>query len=332
MVPPELACRRHVQPFVKVQSSGSGEQADALACGGGCRVPIVGGIPRFVSVDNYAAGFGLQWKAFRRTQLDSYTGTTISHDRLARCFGGSLDIVRGKTVLEAGCGAGRFTELLLDAGARVVAADLSVAVEANYDNCGARENYFVCQADLRYVPVRSQSFDFVMCIGVVQHTPDPEETIRALAGYLRPGGQLIIDHYTHSYPETRSRKALRRMLLTMPPARAKRVSLALASALVPLHRLSRLGVPGMSRIRSHLQQISPLVDYYDVYPELGDELLDTWAVLDTHDTLTDRYKHLRSAEEIARALAAAGLVDIEARYGGNGVEARARRPERLASA
>lgn len=324
-IPPELACRAHGASF-DTSSASVVEQADALLCARGCRIPVIGGIPRFVAADNYAAGFGLQWKAFRRTQLDSYTGTSISRDRLSRCFGGSLEVVRGRTVLEAGCGAGRFTELLLDAGARVVAVDLSVAVEANYENCGSRDNYFVCQADLRQVPVRPQSFDFVMCIGVVQHTPDPEETIAALAGYVKPGGQLVIDHYTHSYPETRSRRALRRMLLTMPPARAKQLSLALASALVPLHRFSRRDMPGMSRIRTRLQALSPLVDYYDVYPELGDELLDTWAVLDTHDTLTDRYKHLRSADEITSALAAAGLVDIEARYGGNGVEARARRP------
>lgn len=325
-VPPELACLPHTAAFAALGALDTVEKADALVCPQGCRVPIAGGIPRFVSADNYAVGFGLQWKAFRRTQLDSYTGTSISRDRLTRCFGSSLDVVRGKTVLEAGCGAGRFTELLLDAGARVVAVDLSSAVEANFENCGSRDNYFVCQADLRRVPVRPHAFDFVMCIGVIQHTPNPEETITALAGYVRPGGQLVIDHYTHSYPETRSRKALRQVLLRMDPARAKQVSLALANALVPLHRFSRLNVRGMGRVRSRLQRISPLVDYYDVYPELGDELLDTWAILDTHDTLTDRYKHLRSTEEIANALAAAGLVDIEAYYAGNGVEARAHRP------
>ena len=82
------------------------ERSSALVCPHGCRFPVVGGIPRFVESDNYAASFGLQWKTFRKTQLDSYTDTNISRDRLTRCLGGSLDIVKNKDVLECGCGAG----------------------------------------------------------------------------------------------------------------------------------------------------------------------------------------------------------------------------------
>jgi hypothetical protein len=87
----------------------------ALLCDKGCRFPVIRGIPRFVSDDLYASSFGLQWNTFRKTQLDSCTGTTISKDRLTRILGG-LDWLDGKTVLEAGCGAGRFSEVLLKAG------------------------------------------------------------------------------------------------------------------------------------------------------------------------------------------------------------------------
>ena len=71
--------------------------------------------------------------------------------------------------------------------------------------------------------------------------------------------------------------------------------------------------------------MSPVFDYYDTYPELGKGLAE-WALLDTHDGLTDHYKHLRTPGEIADALSAAGLEVIDSRPGGNGVEARARRP------
>ncbi len=76
-------------------------------------------------------------------------------------------MVRDKNVLEVGCGAGRFTELLLKHGARVFASDLSAAVEANYDNCRGAAGYFVCQADLRELPARREAFDFVICLGVI---------------------------------------------------------------------------------------------------------------------------------------------------------------------
>jgi len=302
------------------------EHATALVCPSGCQVPILRGIPRFVPSEGYAAAFGWQWKRFQRSQLDSYTGTTISRDRLARCLGGSLDVVRGKVVLEAGCGAGRFTEILLEAGARVVATDLSSAVEANYSNCGTSHGYFVCQADVRELPVAPRSFDVVVCLGVVQHTPEPEETIAALAGYVKPGGLLAIDHYSRDYPATLSRRLIRSLLLRMSPERARVAALGIARTLLPVHRALWHRRRGFGRLRRYLGRVSPVVDYYDAYPDLNPELLSEWALLDTHDTLTDRYKHFRDPEEIRATLMKLGLANVEVCAGGNGVEARALGP------
>ena len=46
-------------------------------------------------------------------------------------------------------------------------------------------------------------------------------------------------------------------------------------------------------------------------------------VLDTHDTLTDYYKHLRSEAQIEQSLRACGFSRVQVWRGGNGVEARA---------
>jgi len=289
-------------------------------------VPVVNGIPRFVGSTNYASGFGLQWTTFRKTQLDSDTGLTISRDRLAGALGRSLAVLSGKNVLEVGCGAGRFTELMLAAGARVCACDLSQAVEANYENCNGSPGYFVCQADVRHLPFAPQSFDFVICLGVIQHTPDPEETIAALARHVRPGGTLVIDHYALDYPRNFLQRNLRRLFIRLPARVAKPVAIKLSRALLPLHRLTWNERRGVWRLRSLLRRISPLIDYYEVYPQLGKQRLREWAILDTHDTLTDYYKHLRSAEQIEACLRACGLVELEVYYGGNGVEARAKMP------
>jgi len=325
--PPELRCVAHGESFAVDGGRGDGEhveQGAALVCPRGCRAPIIRNVPRFVDSDDYAAAFGWQWTHFRRSQLDSYTGTSISRDRLTRCLGGSLSVVRGQTVLEAGCGAGRFTEILLEAGARVVAADLSSAVDANYQNCGDHPDYFVCQADIRRLPVAPHAFDIVLCLGVVQHTPQPEETIAALARYLAPAGLLVIDHYSEDYPVTGPRRVLRDFLLRMPPERARAVALGTTRALLPLHRALWRQRRGFGRLRRYLGRVSPVVDYYEAYPELGARLLSEWAVLDTHDTLTDRYKHLRRPDQIRDTLVTLGLADVEVNVGGNGVEARAR--------
>lgn len=333
-VPTQLRCLEHRLPLTA--EGGRVEESPMLTCAGGCRVPVVRGIPRFVDSASYASGFGLQWNAFSKTQLDSHTGTTISRDRLARCLGGSLDVLRDKAVLEVGCGSGRFTELMLAAGARVFACDLSQAVEANHENCCQWPHYFVCQADARRLPVEARSFDLVICLGVIQHTPSPEETIAALAGYVRPGGTLVIDHYSPEYRRNFLQRNLRRLLIRLPSRLAKPIALGLAHALLPLHRLTWKNRRGLWRLRAPLLRHSPLIDYHDAYPQLGAKLLSEWSVLDTHDTLTDYYKHLRTTEEIEASLRSCGLVDLEVYYGGNGVEARARMPalpaEREASA
>jgi 2-polyprenyl-3-methyl-5-hydroxy-6-metoxy-1,4-benzoquinol methylase len=314
-LPAQLRCIDHELPLSEAGSD--------LTCAQGCIFPIVNGIPRFVSSENYANAFGRQWNKFRKTQLDSHTGATISRDRLQRCLGGSLDVIRGKSVLEVGCGAGRFTEVMLKAGAQVVACDLSSAVEANYENCRQlSEDYFVCQANALELPVAPKSFDFVVCLGVIQHTPSPEQTIAALARYVRPGGTLAIDHYPPDYPLTRSRAITRSLLLKLPPRVAHHLALTLARVLVPVHRLTWNNRRGVWRVRVWLAKHSPLVDYYGEFA-IKSELLAEWAILDTHDTLTDYYKHLRSEAQIEQSLRACGFSRVQVWRGGNGVEARA---------
>ena len=93
------------------------------------------GIPRFVINKNYNESFGFQWNQYKKTQLDSYTGFPLSKRRLERCIGEKLcDSISNQLILEAGCGAGRFTEILLKWGSNVVSMDMSSAVEANKDN------------------------------------------------------------------------------------------------------------------------------------------------------------------------------------------------------
>jgi 2-polyprenyl-3-methyl-5-hydroxy-6-metoxy-1,4-benzoquinol methylase len=329
-LPTELHCLEHLQPLETEQGEKQiTQESQVLICPLGCRIPVVKGIPRFVSSKNYASAFGDQWNTYRKTQLDSYTGTTISRDRLERCLGGSLDIVRGKSILEAGCGAGRFTELLLCAGAQVFACDLSTAVEANYDNCNQHPNYFVCQANLLQLPVLPEQFDIVICLGVIQHTPNPEETMTALCSYVKPGGLLVIDHYRYGAEDlTPMRRKLRSFLIQTPANFSLLFTGTLVSALWPIHQFlwEYRSRARFARLRSRFLYHSPVLDYHDSYAHLGPKLLHAWAMLDTHDALTDYYKHKRNVEEITNCLHENGLIDIEVAYGGNGIEARAVKP------
>ena len=102
---------------------------------------IKNGIPRFVSNFNYSNSFGYQWHKHYKTQLDSNSKLSISKDRLLEVTGWTLDEIEGSIIVEAGSGAGRFTEVLLNAGAYVISFDFSNAVDVikkNLSNIDSR--------------------------------------------------------------------------------------------------------------------------------------------------------------------------------------------------
>ncbi len=158
------------------------------------KFPIRNFIPRFVSSKNYATNFGLQWKRHAKTQLDSYNGATYSRDRLLRTTNWPTNI-EGYKILEAGSGAGRFTEILLRTKATVFSFDYSEAVEANFANNGMAKNLCLFQASIYEIPLPKASFDKVLCIGVLQHTSDVKKSFMCLAELVRPGGELVVDFY-----------------------------------------------------------------------------------------------------------------------------------------
>jgi 2-polyprenyl-3-methyl-5-hydroxy-6-metoxy-1,4-benzoquinol methylase len=295
----------------------------ALTCPEGCTFSSRKGILQFVQKSNYSDAFGVQWKTYRRTQLDSYSGTTITRDRLIRCMGEELlATLSGKSVLECGCGAGRFTEILLGKGAQLTSIDLSEAVEANQENFPQDSHHRIAQADILHFPFKPQQYDFVVCLGVIQHTPSPEATIDALYNQLKPGGWLIIDHYTHTLSwYTKTAPLFRRFLRRLPPDEGMKRTEWLVDTLLPYHAMLRDFRPGQML----LSRLSPVLCYFHRYPELSDELHREWALLDTHDSLTDWYKHFRTRGQIQNALEKLGLEEIWCRYGGNGVEARGKR-------
>lgn len=296
-----------------------------LLCPKQCLFELVDDIPRFVPQDNYSAAFGEQWKRYRKTQLDSYTGSPISKDRLRRCLGEDLwNSLKGMHVLEAGCGAGRFTEILLEKGAIVTSVDLSDAVTANQDNFPQGENHRIAQADILRPPFAPRQFDIVLCLGVIQHTPNSEDAIAALYDQVRTGGWLVIDHYRYSVRYyARTGPLFRVFMRKMSKDKTIRFTERMVDLLLPLHKEVRNFRPSQTL----LSRISPLVVYYHGFPQFSDELQREWALLDTHDSLTDYYKRFRTRGQIEATLNKLGVQNIYCEYGGNGVEARGQRGE-----
>ena len=313
---PVWSCPEHGETLVAAKGK--------LECPRGHAYAVHDGIPRFVSGSTYADAFGAQWNRYRITQLDSYTGTTITRDRARGALGQALwSSLSGMLVLECGCGAGRFTEVLLEQGARVLSIDLSEAVDANQKNFPQGDRHLIAQADIARLPFEPRQFDLVLCLGVVQHTPSPEATIRRLYDHVRPGGTLVFDHYTSWLGWRLSLKPLYRALLRrLPPTVGLAVTEQLVGLLLPLHR--RLAHTRLPRVM--LNRVSPVMSYYRTYPQLPDDIQREWALLDTHDSLTDWHKHFRNCADVRRVLTQLGAERIECGPGSNGIDVRARRP------
>jgi SAM-dependent methyltransferase len=299
-------------------------QAGSLVCPAGDSFPIRNGIPRFVPPNTYADSFGAQWKKYRLTQLDSFTGVSITRDRTRRCLGEELwHNLAGKRVLEAGCGAGRFTEILLERGARVVSCDLSEAVDANQESFPQGKNHVITQADITRLPFEPRQFDVVFCLGVLQYTADPERALASIYEQVKPGGTLVIDCYTPNVSwYTKSAPLFRLCLRRLPPGRGIRWTERLVCTLLPLHKSVRRFRPA----QMILSRLSPVACYYYSFPNLNDEQQREWALLDTHNQLTGWFRHSRTRSQFTRLLRQLGLENICCEYGGNGVEARGTRP------
>jgi 2-polyprenyl-3-methyl-5-hydroxy-6-metoxy-1,4-benzoquinol methylase len=97
--------------------------------------------------------------------------------------------VRGKLVLDGGCGVGGMTARLVERGARVVAADIGPRLAAETRKrwgCGA------VVTSLDALGFRSGTFDAVLSSEVIEHTPDPEKAVRELYRLVKPGGSLVV--------------------------------------------------------------------------------------------------------------------------------------------
>jgi SAM-dependent methyltransferase len=166
-------------------------EGDQLRCG--CRQwPVVRSVPRFVASDAYVSSFSFEWNTHSTTQLDSERGDRMSEDTLRAKTGLDPETVRGKLVLDAGTGTGRFAQVLRRWGARVIGADLSLAVEAAQRNVGGTGDALIVQADIARLPFAEATFDFIVSIGVLHHTPDTRRHFEALLPLLKPGGSVCI--------------------------------------------------------------------------------------------------------------------------------------------
>ncbi len=261
-------------------------------------------VPSFVPGPHYATNFGKQWARFRDVQLDSVNGTSISRAYLEALIGGPVAQLAGKTVLEVGAGAGRFTEYFVRYADLVVAVDLSEAIFVNAA-LGAG-NLVPAQADLLAMPPMTTRFDLVYCRGVLQHTPDPVRAIAELGKWVAPGGVVAFDIYAPGRLGRLDAKYLLRPVIQRLFTYDSFLEFLerYAEPMLRLRwRLKHL-LPG--RTKQLLDFVLPVYDYKGFHP-LTDAQLIEWGKLDTLDAFFARYDNPMPFDAVIETLARLGF-------------------------
>jgi len=311
------SCKRDLVIASVQREDDASIETGTLRCSAcGQEYPILRHIPRFVPLENYASNFGLQWGLHAKTQFDSVTGLNISEARFFAETEWSRDL-SGKTLLEVGSGAGRFTEQAVSTGAMVVSLDYSIAADANYASNGHHDNLLIVQGDIYHLPFHENSFDKTLCIGVLQHTPRVKEAFLALTRPMKVGGSLVVDFYPK---ETGVRGTIRNLLRTkywvrpftkrVPSERLYGWCNRYVTFMWPLARW----INRIPRIGRYLNWALLIADYRGRYP-LSESMLKEWAILDTFDMLAPAYDSPQTVETVRAWYQEAGMVNIQVQLG-----------------
>ncbi len=105
-----------------------------------------------------------------------------------------LGEVRGKAVLEIGCGDGDLAVTLAAEGARVAAIDISDEMLAAARQRAASADVTVDfrRGAAQSIPFDDESFDVVVAMTILCFVPDARPVFREIARVMKPGGRLVI--------------------------------------------------------------------------------------------------------------------------------------------
>ena len=164
----------------------------SLVSTAGRTYPIVDGVPdltlpyRTAEEEATVDAFGREWARY-----DDVDGAMGSAELFRQFTGLEEEQIRGKRVLEVGCGGGRWLKVLAELGAsQVVGLEYSTSVRQASRRVTGLENVEVVRGSALEMPFQ-RVFDLVVSVGVIHHLSDP---VAGLAAFRRAAadGHLVV--------------------------------------------------------------------------------------------------------------------------------------------
>lgn len=253
-------------------------------CSCGAQYEHADGIYRLVPDDAYLKTFSFQWKKYYNLydSPEEVAGT----ERTLRKLHITPELVKGKRVLDVGCGTGRFSRILSDWGATVVAVDLSEAIYVAQKNAGAREGITFAFADLFKLPFPEEYFDVILAWGVLHHTPSTESAFKTVVRHLKAGGVFSVYIYGKSKGSRRRMQNLYRKFTPHLPISVLYAFCLLAAPMYYLYKIPLIGrllrvlIPMSQqkdyrlRIAETFDEFSPKYAWRHTFPEVHQWFVD----------------------------------------------------------
>jgi SAM-dependent methyltransferase len=267
------------------------------------------------------SAYDLQWNRFRILRPEEDRFTFFNRTGLKE------EDLRGVTVLDAGCGMGRYLRIAAEAGGNVVGIDLSGAVRAAREVTADLPLVSVVQGDLLRPPFAAATFDQIYSIGVLDHTPDPRAAFLSLAALLKPGGRIAIWVYRKERPALERLIDVHRAVSTRLPLR---LLMLLSRMTAPIGGLKRRLMQSPRRPIARLGVALNLMTLgVSMHPD------PEVRACDTLDWYAPKYMSRHTFGEVREWFAAAGLTEVtdlsqdQVLYHsgqGNGINLAGRRP------
>ena len=241
----------------------------------------------------------VQWRGGRR--IFFFEATQFERQKL-----------KGKLILDIGCGGGRFGDRVIAHEGRLVALDYSEAVDVAREFLfeSAPETLFI-QGDALNLPLAEEVFDDAFSIGVLHHTPEPRKGVSEANRVLKPGGSFALSMYPKGGYYGWLNVTIWRSIFNALPEKVRfkvalRYSEIICTALQPIANFWR---PLTYPVRLFLPTA--------YVPDLR------WSILDTFDSLTTSFQSTHTFPEVEKWFVDANYSSvIEGPWGCNPIGAK----------
>lgn len=185
-------CRADLALDAPKAAAGDAEIAEGFLTCSACRrkYPILAGVPRLLPdpddarVRKTQESFAWEWNRYPGS-LPEDEPIFLEETQIPR------EQFKGKLVLDAGCGMGRYAKVALSLGAEVVAFDLSHAC-LRLAGEGPKPRLHVVQGNLFHPPFKKGVFDVIYSQGVLHHAADTKTAFDRVCELVKAGGLLSV--------------------------------------------------------------------------------------------------------------------------------------------